>query len=269
MEIAFGIAFLSLFSISALAGLALRQRLPDEHFSKENMEAVRLVTSLLVTFAALILSLQLSNARSSFDTANSDRSTYAARLTNLDQCLRDLGSSLSPARLQLHQYTAAVIASTWPTETKPSVEGMPDTTHMALRGEDPALARLFDEVGLAIASYNPSEGRDAVVSRRCQTSFDMAEQARWAVIEDTHARSGIFFILIIAFWLSLVFLSFGLQIPLKRMTVVVLAIGVVSISSVMFVIVDLDLPYRGIFSISSSSMRDALADMNGASSSHR
>ncbi len=264
MEFAYGMAFLILFSASALAGLALRHRLPDEHFSKENMEAVRLVTSLLVTFAALILSLQLSNARSSFDTANSDRSTYAARLAGLDQCLRDLGNSLNSARLELRQYTAAVIASTWPNEDRPKVEGMPDTTHMALRGENPALSKLFDEVGMALASYSPSGVRDSAVSKRCQASFDMAQQARWAVIEDTHARSGIFFIIIIAFWLSLVFLSFGLQIPAKRLTAVVLAIGVVSISSVMFVIVDLDLPYRGLFSISSASMREALKDMESS-----
>jgi hypothetical protein len=140
---------------------------------------------------------------------------------------------------------------------------MPDTAHMALGGEDATLTRLLTEIGIGIAAYVPIGWRgDLVVSKRCQAAFDEVEKARWAVIEDTHSQSGTFFVLIVGFWLCLVFLSFGLQIPHRRLTTVVLAIGVVSIASVMFVIVDLGMPYQGFFAISSSSMRDALADMS-------
>ena len=59
----------------------------------------------------------------------------------------------------------------------------------------------------------------------------------------------------------LVFLSFGLQVPRKWLAAIVIGIGVISIASVMFVIVDLDLPYGGVFGIPSTSMRNALADM--------
>ena len=67
---------------------------------------------------------------------------------------------------------------------------------------------------------------------------------------------------IISLWLALVFLSFGVQIPQRRLTTTVLAIGVICVASVMFVIVDLDEPYTGIFNIPSAAMRDALTDMN-------
>jgi hypothetical protein len=66
----------------------------------------------------------------------------------------------------------------------------------------------------------------------------------------------------VSFWLSLVFLSFGLQIPRRALSAVVLAIGVLSVSSIMFVIVDLGLPYEGVFHIPSTAMRNALADMS-------
>src|SRR5947208_1659436 len=145
-EALFGLGFLCLFSASAYAGVALRAHLPNEHLSGENMDAVRMMTGLLVTFAALILSLQLSSSRAAY---------------------------------------ATVV------------------------------------------------------------------QGRWAVIEDTHAPSGHFYMAIISIWLSLVFLSFGLQIPRRRLTAIVLAIGVTCVSSVMFVIVDLDTPYGGFFGIPS------------------
>lgn len=87
------------------------------------------------------------------------------------------------------------------------------------------------------------------------------QQRRWAVIEDVRGPISPLFTSILTFWLMLVFLSFGLQIPRKRLAAIVLAIGIVSISTVMFVITDLETHYGGLFGISSASMRDALASM--------
>src|SRR5262245_25996794 len=47
----------------------------------------------------------------------------------------------------------------------------------------------------------------------------------------------------------------------RRLTAIVLAIGVICVGSVMFVITDLDEPYSGFFNIPSAAMHDALADM--------
>ncbi len=58
------------------------------------------------------------------------------------------------------------------------------------------------------------------------------------------------------------FFSFGLQIPRRALGAIVLAVGVVAVASVMFVIIDLNIPYGGMFGITSSAMRDALADMS-------
>lgn len=262
MEWVYGLGFLALFAASALAGVALRIHLPEEHLSKENMDAVRLVTGLLVTFAALVLSLQLSSARANFDSASRDRSAYAAQLANLDQCLRDLGQASAPTRLKLRQYTAAVIASTWRHETVPLVEGMPDVRGMAVRGEDAGLGRLFATIGREIDAMAPSEPVLDNTAARCRSGFVATAQARWSVIEDPHAPSGFYFIAIVAFWLSLVFLSFGLQVPRRHLAAIVLGLGVVSVASVMFVIVDLGTPYQGVFGIPSTAMRDALVDMS-------
>ena len=157
MEALYGIGFVALFSVSAIGGVALRARLAEQHLSGENMDAVRLLTGLLVTFAALVLSLQLSTARTAYNAASKDRATYAAELANLDQCLRSMGSSQDATRLMLRRYTAAVIASTWRYEPAPAVEGMPDTTHMAERGEDAGLGRLIADIGMAIDGAAPAD----------------------------------------------------------------------------------------------------------------
>lgn len=261
-EAIYGLAFLVLFSLSALGGVALRGRLHEQHLSSENMDAVRLVTGLLVTFAALILSLQLSTVRADFNAASRDRAIYAARLANLDQCLRRLGPEIAPTRLRLRQYTAAVIASTWPAEPPPFVEGMPDVKQMALLGEDSHLTEMIQEIGTAIDTLAPADTGASNTVARCRADYQAVKEGRWAVIEDIHTPSGDLFVFLISLWLALVFLSFGLQTPRRRLTTIVLLIGVLSISSVMFVIVDLGRPYGGFFGIPSTAMRDALTDMS-------
>lgn len=259
MEFLLVFGFLALFCGSAYAGRVVRRKLHERHLTTEALDSIRLVTGLMVTFAALILSLQLSTARSRFDTTSTDRSIYAARLAGLDQCLRTIGPTTAPIRLQLAQYTAAVIASTWPTEDAPAVSGMPSTRGMAIRGEDRTLSSLMAAIGQEVDSIN-QPGLDHPVAR-CRAVFTDVTTARWSVIESAHAPSGSFFVALLAFWLSLVFLSFGLQIPHRPLSSVVLGIGIVSVSTVMFVIVDLSLPYQGVFHIPSAGMREALADM--------
>jgi hypothetical protein len=260
MEFLLVFAFLVLFSASALVGIALRKRLHERHLTSENMDSIRLVTGLMVTFAALILSLQLSTARSRFDVTSGHRSAYAARLANLDQCLRLFREAADPTRLKLRQYTAAVIASTWPREAAPAIPGMPDTAGMAIRGEDRTLARLMNEIGAEVDALPTTGLENSAI--RCREAYAEATFARWNVIEDAIAPSGDFFVGILSFWLSLVFLSFGLQIPRRALSAIVLAIGVLSVSSIMFVIVDLSLPYKGVFHVPSAAMREALADMS-------
>ncbi|MDB5327061.1 MAG: hypothetical protein JWM57_2630 [Phycisphaerales bacterium] len=262
MEILFGLGFLALFSVSAIGGVVLRAWLPEDHFSKDNMDAVSLGTGLLVTFTALVLSLQLSSARSAFDGANRDRSLYAAKLARLDECLRNLGPETEPTRQRLRQYTAAVIASTWPHEAAPVVEGMPDVHHMAISGEDAELKAIMNEIGASIDSVAPADTAHINMAARCRLNFTMVEESRWSVIEDSERAASNSYSGIVSFWLVLVFFSFGLQVPRRMVSAIVLAISVVAVASVMFVIVDLNFLYGGIFGITSSAMRDALVDMS-------
>lgn len=250
-----------LLSGSAAAGFWLRRWLSETHLSNESLESLRLVTGLLVTFLALVMSLQLSSVKSSFDSAYRDRGLDAAQLAQLDQCLRNYGAEAEPARSRLHEYTAGVIASTWPDEPKPTGVNYPDPTNIAIVGENSTLGALLNEVGLEIDKFAPADSLHQNLAARCRTDYVGAQAKRWTVIEDAHGSVSPLFSQILTFWLMLVFLSFGLQAPRKLLAAIVIGLGVISVSSAMFVIADLDLPYGGLFGIPSTPMRNALADM--------
>lgn len=250
-----------LLVMSAVAGSILRARLPAPHRGSETIDFLRVVTALLVTFAALVMSLLLASELTAFTTASHDRNHYAASLAEMDTCLRNYGSALDADRQLLRSYTAAVIASTWPEEPPPSGVTLPNISTLPLTGEAPTLGTILNDVGLAIARQQPADSFHQVLMTRCSQLFSNLMVGRWTVIEDAHGSLSAPFLGVLIFWLMLVFLSFGLQAPRNPLSVAIVAVAIISVASVMFVILDLDLPYGGFFGISSTSMRHALADM--------
>ncbi|MDL2408667.1 hypothetical protein PY650_24090 [Rhizobium calliandrae] len=260
-EIQLALVAFGLLGASAALGFFLRQRLSDQHLSDHNIEALRLVTGLLVTFTALVLSLLLASVKASFDTTDRDRRMYAASLAAFDQCLQGYGAETAAMRAVLREYTAGVIASTWPDEEKPTGVVLPDLAGVARVGEDRTLKALITGVGLSLAALDPKDAFHQNQLAACRLSFDDVMHRREAVIEDAQGTMSGLFSRVLMFWLMLVFISFGLQARHNRFTVVAIGIGALAISTVIFVIADLDKPYGGVFGIPSTSMRNALEDM--------
>ena len=66
---------------------------------------------------------------------------------------------------------------------------------------------------------------------------------------------------VLVFWLAVLFGAFGLSAPPNPLVTAVLALCALSITVAVFVILDMDEPYGGLFGVPSTSMRNALADM--------
>ena len=66
------------------------------------------------------------------------------------------------------------------------------------------------------------------------------------------------------FWTTLMFLGFGLCAPRNTVAAVAIVICAVSLASVIYVMLELDDPLRGLLGISSDPLRQALADLNSA-----
>ncbi len=100
-------------------GVLVRPFLSEHHRSAETTDLIRLVVTMLVTFAALVLGLLTSSVKSSFDVVDNDLRSFSINLIQLDRLLQQYGSETAAARSLLRSYTAAAIASTWATEPKP------------------------------------------------------------------------------------------------------------------------------------------------------
>lgn len=253
--------FLFLLCASAGTGFFVNSRLPEKHRSRDSIELVDLVITLLVTFAAIVLGLLTTSIKAGFDAAYDARGTYAGQLAQIDQCLRNYGPETQHIRGQLRSYVAAVIASTWPSEPPPANVIYPDTSHMPEIGESSVLAAIINDIGFETRSLQPADELHRNLMSACTEQFRDLVKSRWAVIEGLRGSISTPFYWVLVFWFVVLFASFGVRAPPNAMNVTVVLLSALSIAVAMFVILDMDLPYGGLFGIPSTSMRNALADM--------
>lgn len=250
-----------LLCASAALGIYVRPHLPERHRTRETTELMQITIGLLVTFAALVLGLLTASVKQRYDDAAQDRQQYALNLTLLDQCLRDYGPDAMAARANIRSYTAAVIASTWPSERPPTDVQYPNAKGMPRVGASPVLAGLMNQIGLEITRLTPADAPHAKLLDLCLDRYKAVMDDRLAVIEDARIEFFEPFYGVLAFWLMIIFACFGLVAPRSVLSVIVIVLCAISLSSVTFVILDLSRPYEGYFAISSATMRAALHAM--------
>jgi hypothetical protein len=249
---------------SAGTGFAMRTRLSEAHRSPETRNLVELTTTMLVTFTALVLGLLTTSAKTSFDLTDGRFRTYAATLIHVDHLLATYGPQTAQARHWLKLYTAGAIATTWRHEPRPDdvtypanlfTSELPGTIENAELGD--LLYKIQDEIW-ALSGQNAS--RDALAADIRQ-QFDRLLQQRWQLIEQIGNWRTTPFYLVLAFWLAIVFVSFGLISAPNAISLGAIVLCALAIASVVFVITELNAPLSGSFAISSEPMRNALAHM--------
>jgi hypothetical protein len=254
---------LLLLIASAGGGMFIKSRLAERHQSRETVELVGLVITMLVTFAALVMSLLTYSVKGALDQGNTDMAAIAARIVQLDQCLRNYGPETGDIQVSLRYYTAGVIASTWPGETKPPGANYPANVRPVSSGgmESRNLGAIVNRIDLAIRRLEPANPFQHGLAASCLADFQGLEQARWTVIEEARSTISMPFFLVLVFWLMVIFVCFGLNAPRNWFVFVTITLCAISIASAVFVILDMDTPFTGSLTISSQPMRNAYADI--------
>ncbi|MGF6769279.1 hypothetical protein P3T18_001749 [Paraburkholderia sp. GAS199] len=259
-EVGTALLVFALLLIATGLGVWVRPLLPEEHKAHETVQLIQLVIGMLVTFAALVLGLMTASAKSGFDTASNDLRTYASDPIEFNTTLQEYGSETETARRLLREYTAAAIASTWPSEPAPNGDYPKDigSQDNSQKLENARLGDMLTAVGQQLRQLH---ARDALQQRALDDAlaqYRRTVDARWKIIEEAHSSISQPFFKTLTFWLCVIFLSFGLIAPRNALALVTITLGAVSIASAIYVIVDLDTPFTGPIVISSMPMRDAL-----------
>jgi hypothetical protein len=252
-----GAAFLLMLS-SALLGWAVQRALSDRHRTRESVESVRLVITMLVTFSALVLGLLTSSAKGRFDGEADALSTYGVAVIELDQRMREFGPETDPMRATLRAYVAAAIADTWPDEPRP--EGTyplfsirsPDVV------ENRSLGAMLIDVETRIDALQLSDARQRSLGPQLRLQMERVLDQRWRVVASVVSTISWPFLAMLLFWMVIIFAAFGLISPRNPTVYATLLLCAVLIASSLYVILDYDSPKTGFIHLSSAPLRNAL-----------
>ena len=239
---------------AALVGMFVRNALPPAHVGKESQDVIRLGMGLVATMTALLLGLVTAAAKGSFDSQDLAIKNSAAGVMALDRLLARYGPETQPTRELLRRTLAARIESMWSSNATRSP--LEDSVSVTKTGQ------AAEEIENEVLQLSPqTESQRWFRSEALKLTSEVL-RTRWRLLSAGGAVPKQFLIVVI-FWLSMTFASFGLAAPKNATVVTVFGISTLSVAAAVFLIFELDGPFEGIIRISSGPMRFALAHLGG------
>ena len=236
---------------SAVLGLFLRAMLPEHHLSSESKDVVKLAMGFIATMAALVLGLLTASAKSSFDVQNTETVHTAADIIRLDRALARYGpEETKEIRDLLKRAVAFRIHLTWPEDgSAPKNLDSPEMTRVTEGLED------------KIRDLSPrNELQREFKSRALQISGDLLA-TRWLRMAQLSDPVPLLFLVVLTFWLSILFGTFGLFAPHNATVIAALVLCAVAVSGSTFLILEMHRPFDGLMKISPAPMRYALSQL--------
>jgi hypothetical protein len=262
--------WISLFAFALMLaavglGALIRLRWPEHHSNRETIELLQSTVLTLATFAAIVLGLLITSAKTDYDDIQNDIRSYSSTLVQLDYGLQELGPAGVPLRQQLARYAAAGIAATWTDQAPPAGDYYPRLPQIGKTGtvgsNAPILGRMLEQVDSALRALPVTTPAATRAQEGCIRLMNTAVSERWRIVEAAQGELSTPFFVMLVFWLMVIFLCFGLSAPFNHLSFMVTALSALALASALFVIIDLYTPFTGIFTVSSLPPRQGLEQM--------
>jgi hypothetical protein len=237
-----------------LLGLYLKRLLPERHMSAGSRDMIGAVIGLLSLLLALVLGTLVGSAYGFFASQKADIETLCARALELDLAFRQYGEDTQPLREAL----------------KGSMQEALD----AIRGDSAAYQRHF-ELGGYMSKFEKWNATLSSLAPRspAQTALVSSMGASSATFQQTRLlmslelASPIFWplIVIVVSWATLLFFGFGVTSGLNPTSLGALAFGSFAVASAIFLILELNQPFSGLFRVPSAPIERTIAALESPS----
>ena len=234
-----------------MVGTFVRSWLPPPHLSKESQDVVRLGMGLVATMTALLLGLVTASAKSTFDSQDNAIRTSAANILTLDRHLARYGPETAPTRELLRSSLAYRVQMMWP------ATGAGTGTNL----DDPSKPPPVEEVENQVLRLTPQTDAQRWFKTEALKLTEEVVKTRWRVLGTGGGAVPRPFLVVVIFWLTVTFASFGLYAPRNATVLAVLFMSSASVAAAVFLILELDGPLEGVIKISSAPLRYALSQL--------
>lgn len=244
----FALVFFATFG-GALLGLWLRKMLPTHHINDESKDTVKLGVGLVATSTALLLGLIISSANSSFKDIDAQVKQMATQLLTLDRTLARYGAEAAPIRQQLKELTGQRIEMVWPQGSSKFVM------------LNAAAAEKGENVITQIHHLLPQTEDQRWLKEQAINHGENILQSRWLAFSSANIVIPKPMVSILMFWLAIIFTSFGLFAPRNATVIATLFVCAFSVSTSMFLVVEMESPFSGLIRVSPEALVYAYSQM--------
>jgi hypothetical protein len=235
---AFLASFVSIL-IGAAMGMLLKRSLPAELLEGGSKEAIRLGAGFLSTLAALVIGLMIASAKNTYDSQNTNIRQLGTNAVLVDQMLIQYGPEAKTARTLLREIIPSATARIW----RENIWGKGG-------GSAFVVSEMAERFYRAVEGLAPANAEQtSLKSRIIQLTTDMG-RTRLLVFTQGDDAIPLPFFVVLVFWLVVIFASFSLFAEPGLIVVASTLVFALSVSSALFLIVDLSHPFQGFMQIS-------------------
>jgi hypothetical protein len=221
--------------------------MPNDHLSADSGNAVKLGMGLVATMSALVLGLLVSSAKNFYDAQNAELTDMSAKIVLMDRVLAHYGPEAKDARDLLRGFVINGLNRVWPQEEEQASE-KPQSTD----------AEAFVD---SIQALLPKDDTQRALKAQAVSMAIALGQTRWLMAAQQTTSVSKPLLVVLVFWLTVLFISFGLYAPRNGTVTTAFFFGALSVSGAIFLILEMYTPYAGIIHISSATLRSALGHL--------
>ena len=241
-----GLVVFGLLFGGGLIGMLLGKVLPTQQLSADTRDVVRVTMAMLATLSAVILGLLTGAAIGSIAEKEGELRNAGVQFVMLDRALASYGPETGEMRGLLRDVLALRIEQVWPADSG-SVE-------FGAFGAGPGIETVRDE----IFTLAPATAKQRWLQANALEYANAISVSRWTTLEQVGSRFPWAFFFVVAGWLAVIFLSFGLFAPRNASVVAALLVAAAGLSGAVFMLLEMDQPYDGLVRLPSTSLRLAL-----------
>jgi hypothetical protein len=235
---------------AAVVGLTLHSKVPERHLDGDSKDVMKLVLGLIATLSALVLGLLIASAQNLYSTQSGNVQKLAGNVAVLDHVLELYGPGANDTRELLRQAVAAVHDQIWTANRVQAANLDPRSTRYEA-----------DRFAKALQGLAPkSDAQRFLQAQALQLSGTIGE-TRSLMFGQASSSVPWPFLVVVIFWVTALFLGFGLFARFHATVAVALLVGSLSVAAAIFLILELSKPYAGLIQLSDEPLRDVLAQI--------
>ena len=164
--------------------------------------------------------------------------------------MAEYGPETAGARDLLKQILVARINQIWPEESD-----APVTPEAISHGNG------IEAVQAALLALSPKNDAQRWLQSTALGISQSIARTRWTLRRAAGQQPPVAVPGVVVFWLAIIFASFGLFAPRNASVMAALLVAALSVAGSIFLILEMDQPYRGLVKISSAPLRTALQEL--------